>query len=132
MAKTTKSRIKLLVNEFKQLVIKKAALPVEGFGTRFLSVCKSILKEMVTVDRLAIECVVKEAVGIVRIILVTYASKASIENYFDCTFELEIKLGQKKKFDLLKSITKTLPQHVSVCQPEPLGLGLRFYVPKLL
>lgn len=110
-------------------MIKKAILPVAGLGTRFLPASKSIPKEMVTVvDRPAIEYVVKEAVaaGIEQIILVTHSSKASIENYFDRNFELETSLEQKKKFDLLKSITEILPQHVSVVsvrQPQPLGLG---------
>ena len=110
-------------------MIKKAILPVAGLGTRFLPASKSIPKEMVTVvDRPAIEYVIKEAVaaGIEQIILVTHASKASIENYFDRNFELETTLEHKKKFDLLKEITEILPQHVSVIsvrQPQPLGLG---------
>lgn len=110
-------------------MIKKAILPVAGLGTRFLPASKSIPKEMVTVvDRPAIEYVVKEAVaaGIEQIILVTHASKASIENYFDRNFELETSLAQKKKFDLLQEITEILPPHVSVVsvrQPQPLGLG---------
>ncbi|EZQ06668.1 MULTISPECIES: UTP--glucose-1-phosphate uridylyltransferase GalU [unclassified Acinetobacter] len=109
--------------------IKKAILPVAGLGTRFLPASKSIPKEMVTVvDRPAIEYVVKEAIaaGIEQIILVTHSSKASIENYFDRSFELETTLEQKKKFDLLKEITEILPAHVSVIsvrQPQPLGLG---------
>jgi len=107
-------------------MIKKAILPVAGLGTRFLPASKSIPKEMVTVvDRPAIEYVVKEAVaaGIEQIILVTHSSKASIENYFDRSFELETTLEQKKKFDLLKEITEILPPHVSVIsvrQPQPL------------
>ena len=110
-------------------MIKKAILPVAGLGTRFLPASKSIPKEMVTVvDRPAIEYVIKEAVaaGIEQIILVTHSSKASIENYFDRNFELETILENKKKFDLLREITETLPQHVSVIsvrQPQPLGLG---------
>lgn len=110
-------------------MIKKAILPVAGLGTRFLPASKSIPKEMVTVvDRPAIEYVVREAVqaGIEQIILVTHASKASIENYFDRNFELETTLAQKNKTDLLKEITEILPAHVSVVsvrQPQPLGLG---------
>ena len=110
-------------------MIKKAILPVAGLGTRFLPASKSIPKEMVTVvDRPAIEYVVKEAVaaGIEQIILVTHASKSSIENYFDRNFELETTLQQKKKFDLLKEITEIVPPHVSIIsvrQPQPLGLG---------
>ena len=110
-------------------MIKKAILPVAGLGTRFLPASKSIPKEMVTVvDRPAIEYVVREAVaaGIEQIILVTHSSKPSIENYFDRNFELETILQNKKKFDLLKDITKILPPHISVIsirQPQPLGLG---------
>ncbi|MEZ2902693.1 UTP--glucose-1-phosphate uridylyltransferase GalU [Acinetobacter terrestris] len=110
-------------------MIKKAILPVAGLGTRFLPASKSIPKEMVTVvDRPAIEYVVREAVaaGIEQIILVTHSSKSSIENYFDRNFELETTLQNKKKFDLLKEITKILPPHISVIsvrQPQPLGLG---------
>lgn len=110
-------------------MIKKAILPVAGLGTRFLPASKAIPKEMVTVvDRPAIEYVVREAVeaGIEQIILVTHASKASIENYFDRNFELETTLEQKKKFDLLAEITKIVPEHVSIIsvrQPQPLGLG---------
>ena len=111
------------------MMIKKAILPVAGLGTRFLPASKSIPKEMVTVvDRPAIEYVVKEAVaaGIEQIILVTHASKASIENYFDRNFELETTLEHKHKLDLLKEITEILPKNVSVIsvrQPQPLGLG---------
>lgn len=110
-------------------MIKKAILPVAGLGTRFLPASKSIPKEMVTVvDRPAIEYVVREAVaaGIEQIILVTHSSKASIENYFDRNFELETTLENKKKYDLLKSITEIVPNHVSIVsvrQPQPLGLG---------
>ena len=110
-------------------MIKKAILPVAGLGTRFLPASKSIPKEMVTVvDRPAIEYVVREAVaaGIEQIILVTHSSKASIENYFDRNFELEVTLESKKKFDLLKEITEILPSNISVIsvrQPQPLGLG---------
>ena len=110
-------------------MIKKAILPVAGLGTRFLPASKSIPKEMVTVvDRPAIEYVVKEAVaaGIEQIILVTHASKASIENYFDRNFELETTLEHKNKLALLKEITEILPKNISVIsvrQPQPLGLG---------
>jgi UTP--glucose-1-phosphate uridylyltransferase len=110
-------------------MIKKAILPVAGLGTRFLPASKSIPKEMVTVvDRPAIEYVVREAVaaGVEQIILVTHSSKSSIENYFDRNFELETTLENKKKYDLLKTITEIVPDNVSIVsvrQPQPLGLG---------
>lgn len=111
------------------MTIKKAILPVAGLGTRFLPASKSIPKEMVTVvDRPAIDYVVQEAIsaGIEEIILVTHASKASIENYFDKNFELETILKQKNKLDILTEIEAILPPHVTVVavrQGEPLGLG---------
>lgn len=111
------------------MTIKKAVLPVAGLGTRFLPASKSIPKEMVTVvDRPAIDYVVQEAInaGIEEIILVTHASKGSIENYFDKNFELETILRNKQKLDILAEIEAILPKHVtvsSVRQGEPLGLG---------
>ncbi len=110
-------------------MIKKAVLPVAGLGTRFLPASKSIPKEMVTVvDRPAIDYVVREAVaaGIEQIILVTHASKGSIENYFDRHLELERSLELKQKHALLAELRAILPSHVSVVsvrQPEALGLG---------
>ncbi|KAA8731837.1 UTP--glucose-1-phosphate uridylyltransferase GalU [Acinetobacter qingfengensis] len=109
--------------------VKKAILPVAGFGTRLLPASKSIPKEMITVvDRPAIDYVVQEAVaaGIDTIILVTHPAKHSIENYFDRNKELEALLEQKKKDKILDEVRRIIPDHVSVIavrQPEPLGLG---------
>lgn len=109
--------------------VKKAILPVAGFGTRLLPASKSIPKEMITVvDRPAIDYVVKEAIeaGIDTIILVTHPAKQAIENYFDRDAELEALLEKKKKNDLLQQIKQIIPEHVTVVavrQAEPLGLG---------
>lgn len=109
--------------------IKKAILPVAGFGTRLLPASKSIPKEMVTVvDRPAIDYVVQEAVeaGIDTIVLVTHPAKQSIENYFDRNAELENLLEYKKKDKVLEEIRAIIPSHVQVIavrQSAPLGLG---------
>ena len=109
--------------------VKKAILPVAGFGTRLLPASKSIPKEMITVvDRPAIEYVVQEAIeaGIDTIILVTHPAKQAIENYFDRNAELENLLEKKNKSQLLAEIRNIIPAHVTVVtvrQPEPLGLG---------
>lgn len=109
--------------------VKKAILPVAGFGTRLLPASKSIPKEMITVvDRPAIEYVVKEAIeaGIDTIVLVTHPAKQAIENYFDRNAELEALLEKKQKHALLAEIQSILPPHVSVVtvrQSAPLGLG---------
>ncbi|MDR5892591.1 MULTISPECIES: UTP--glucose-1-phosphate uridylyltransferase [Halomonas] len=110
-------------------MIKKAVLPVAGFGTRCLPASKAIPKEMITiVDRPVIQYVVEEAVaaGIRDIVLVTHGSKAAIENHFDKHFELEASLAAKGKRELLEELRSIVPDDVniiSVRQPEPLGLG---------
>lgn len=111
------------------MVVRKAVLPVAGFGTRFLPASKSIPKEMVTVvDRPAIDYVVKEAIaaGITQIVLVTHSSKKAIEDYFDSNYELEdtlAKRGKEEILNILKSILPPSVQVISVRQDKPLGLG---------
>lgn len=110
-------------------MIRKAVLPVAGFGTRCLPASKAIPKEMITiVDRPVIQYVVEEAVaaGIQDIVLVTHASKGAIENHFDHNFELEASLEAKGKHELLDELRSIVPDSVniiSVRQPQPLGLG---------
>ncbi|MFM9268791.1 UTP--glucose-1-phosphate uridylyltransferase GalU [Halomonas elongata] len=110
-------------------MIRKAVLPVAGFGTRCLPASKAIPKEMITiVDRPVIQYVVQEAVdaGIRDIVLVTHGSKSAIENHFDKHFELEASLEAKGKWELLEELRAIVPPDVniiSVRQSEPLGLG---------
>ncbi|MTT52822.1 UTP--glucose-1-phosphate uridylyltransferase [Alcanivorax sp. VBW004] len=110
-------------------MVRKAVLPVAGFGSRMLPASKSIPKEMLPiVDRPAIEYVVKEAVraGIKEIILVSHSAKTAIEDYFDTQFELEQQLAEKGKDALLAEVRDILPDDVSVIsvrQHRALGLG---------
>lgn len=110
--------------------VRKAVLPVAGFGTRVLPASKAIPKEMLpVVDRPAIQYVVDEALeaGIEHIVFVTGRNKGAIEDYFDFAYELEDSLGQKaNKADILKSVQDTrLPAGTAsfVRQQQPLGLG---------
>lgn len=108
--------------------IKKAILPVAGFGTRFLPATKAQPKEMLTlVDKPVIQYLVEEAVasGIEEIIFVTGRGKRAIEDHFDHSFELEYNLVEKGKQDLLKEIRKIskLAKFIYVRQPMPLGDG---------
>ncbi|OHV11940.1 UTP--glucose-1-phosphate uridylyltransferase GalU [Kushneria phosphatilytica] len=110
-------------------MIRKAVLPVAGFGTRCLPASKAIPKEMITiVDKPVIQYVVEEAVaaGIKEIVLVTHSSKAAIENHFDKHYELESQLEAKGKDELLREIRDIIPNDVSIVsvrQHEALGLG---------
>lgn len=84
--------------------IKKAIIPVAGYGTRFLPYTKAVPKEMLPiVDKPIIQFVVEEAVasGIEEIIFVTAMGKHAIENYFDYNLELEHFLKERGKTELL-------------------------------
>jgi UTP--glucose-1-phosphate uridylyltransferase len=87
--------------------IKKAVLPVAGFGTRFLPATKAIPKEMLPIiDKPLIEYAVEEAVnaGIEEIIFITSHTKIAIENHFDTNFELEDKLQKNSKHEYIPLI----------------------------
>lgn len=108
--------------------IKKAILPVAGFGTRFLPATKAQPKEMLpVVDKPAIQYLVEGAVeaGIEEIIFVTGRGKRAIEDHFDYSFELEHNLVEKNKTDLLKKVREIseLAKFTYVRQPMPLGDG---------
>jgi len=108
--------------------IKKAILPVAGFGTRFLPATKAQPKEMLpVVDKPVVQYLVEEAVasGIEEIIFVTGRGKRAIEDHFDVSYELEDTLVEKNKQDLLEVVQKisTLAKFSYVRQPIPLGDG---------
>ncbi len=108
--------------------IKKAILPVAGFGTRFLPATKAQPKEMLTVvDKPVIQYLVEDAVsaGIEEIIFVTGRGKRAIEDHFDYSFELSKTLVEKNKLDLIKKVQaiESLAKFSYVRQPVPLGDG---------
>lgn len=109
--------------------VRKAIIPVAGFGTRLLPISKSIPKEMVpVVDRPLIQHVVEEAMaaGINEIILVTRSGKSAIEDHFDAHAELEDSLAKKGKDALLETLAAIAPANLkitSVRQPNAQGLG---------
>lgn len=109
--------------------IKKAVIPVAGLGTRMLPATKATPKEMLpVVDRPLIQYVIEEAAaaGIKEIVLVTHASKNSIENHFDTSFELEAQLEARLKRSLLEEVRSITPPGltvISVRQAEAKGLG---------
>lgn len=108
--------------------IRKAIMPVAGFGTRFLPATKAQPKEMLpVVDKPVIQYLVEDAVaaGIEEIIFVTGRGKRAIEDHFDFSFELEHTLVEKNKTDLLAKIKKidSLAKFSYVRQAIPLGDG---------
>ncbi|WP_420600478.1 UTP--glucose-1-phosphate uridylyltransferase GalU [Neptuniibacter sp.] len=109
--------------------VRKAVIPVAGLGTRVLPASKAIPKEMLpVVDKPVIQHVIEEAVtaGITDIVLVTRSGKNSIEDHFDCHYELEAELERKGKTALLESVRNIIPDNVTITavrQHKALGLG---------
>ena len=109
--------------------IKKAVLPVAGFGTRFLPATKAIPKEMLAIiDKPLIQYAVEEAVsvGAEEIIFITSHTKDAIENHFSSYPELEERLRSSNKLDLLDKLKPSYMEDLKfsyVNQEEQKGLG---------
>ncbi|MBA3537962.1 MAG: UTP--glucose-1-phosphate uridylyltransferase, partial [Tatlockia sp.] len=109
--------------------VKKAVFPVAGLGSRFLPATKANPKEMLPiVDKPLIQYAVEEAVraGITHMIFITSSSKRAIEDHFDNHFELEARLlehGKEQLLEVVKSVSPPGIQFTYVRQNQPLGLG---------
>lgn len=110
--------------------IKKAVIPVAGFGTRFLPFTKAMPKEMLPIiDKPTIQYIVEEAVasGIEDILIITasHSNKRAIEDHFDSSKSLEQMLIEKEKFEQLavvKEISSLANIHY-IRQRSANGLG---------
>ena len=108
--------------------VRKAVIPAAGLGTRFLPATKAQPKEMLPiVDKPAIQYVVEQAVraGIRDILVITGRGKRTIEDHFDRSFELEMRLERSGKFDELKEVREIsdMADMHFVRQKDPNGLG---------
>ena len=109
--------------------LKKVIVPIAGLGTRMLPATKAIPKEMLPiVTKPIIQYIVEEIIeaGFKEIIFVTHSSKASVENHFDKSFELETVLEKRVKRRLLKEIKSISNLKISIQtirQGHALGLG---------
>ncbi|WP_029551781.1 UTP--glucose-1-phosphate uridylyltransferase GalU [Thermocrinis jamiesonii] len=109
-------------------MIRKAVLPVAGWGTRFLPATKAMPKEMFPViDKPVVQFIVEECLhaGVDNIIFVTGRHKRPIEHHFDINSDLEKHLEQAGKDDLLKNVREIsrLTNPIYIRQKEQLGLG---------
>lgn len=109
--------------------IKKAVIPVAGFGTRFLPFTKAMPKEMLPlVDKPTIQYIVEEAVdsGITEILFITaaHSNKRAIEDHFDHNELLINMLDKKGKTELINEIDKFNDiNFYYIRQKEARGLG---------
>jgi UTP--glucose-1-phosphate uridylyltransferase len=109
-------------------MIKKALFPAAGYGTRFLPATKSVPKEMLpVVNKPLIHYGIKEAMnaGIFEVGFVTGRNKRAIEDYLDFSPELEDKIKDSSKAELLKETNEMIEKctFTYVRQKEMLGLG---------
>ncbi len=115
--------------------IRKAVFPAAGLGTRFLPATKASPKEMLPlVDKPLIQYSVEEAVasGCDSILIITGREKASIENHFDISFELEQLLKEKGKNELFEQVRaiSDIAKITYTRQKQALGLGHAIYQAK--
>lgn len=108
--------------------VRKAIIPAAGFGTRFLPQTKALPKEMLPiVDKPIIQYVVEEAVasGIRDIVIVTGWHKRAIEDHFDYPFELEQRLKEWGKHEMLEEVRRIadMANFIYVRQKGPYGNG---------
>lgn len=110
-------------------MLRKALLPVAGFGTRMLPITKVIPKELLPIlNRPVIEYVVDEVIesGFDSLIFVISYGKEAILDYFDIDLGLKAFLEQRKKENLLKLIEEVeekIRYLSSIRQKIPQGLG---------
>nr|WP_079654001.1 UTP--glucose-1-phosphate uridylyltransferase GalU [Thermocrinis minervae] len=110
------------------MMVRKAVLPVAGWGTRFLPATKAMPKEMFPlIDKPIIQFIVEECLDadIENIIFVTGRHKRPIEHHFDINADLERFLEKSGKYTLLEEIRQVsrLINPIYVRQKEQLGLG---------
>jgi UTP--glucose-1-phosphate uridylyltransferase len=108
--------------------VKKVVIPAAGLGTRFFPITKAQPKEMLpVVDKPVIQYVVEEAIasGIDDILIITGRGKRAIEDHFDRSIELELKLAQSKNtqnMDYFIELTNSVNIYY-IRQREAKGLG---------
>lgn len=112
----------------KNTHVRKAVIPAAGLATRFFPATKTIPKEMLPiVDKPTILYVIEEAMhaGITDVILIQGRGKTAIEDFFDISYELEAKMVQDGKENLLKDLNfiRNNINIISVRQKAALGLG---------
>ena len=108
--------------------VRKAVIPVAGFGTRFLPASRSVPKAMFPVyDTPAVHYAVEEAAeaGIEQVVFVVSPHQEAVGAYFDRMPELESALEQRGSDALLRRMRgiSEMAEISYVDQREQLGLG---------
>ena len=94
--------------------VRKAVIPVAGYGTRFLPFTKAVPKPMLPIlNKPALQVISEEVVnsGITDILFIVGYKKEILESHFDAAPELEKMLIEKGKDDFLKEVV--YPEHMA-------------------
>ena len=97
-------------------MIKKAVLPVAGFGTRFLPASKATPKEMLPIiDKPLVQYAVEEAIniGIDEIIFITSPEKYSIKKHFDNNQQIELRLRKSGKTEMIDKLNPQIFKNIN-------------------
>ena len=89
----------------------KAVILCGGLATRMLPISKCVPKEMMPIlNRPLLEYLIDDLVlnGIKDVLIVTTRGKESIENYFDCNVEIEQRLEETGKTEMLETLNSVL------------------------
>ncbi len=87
--------------------VRKAVIPVAGYGTRFLPFTKAVPKPMLPIlNKPALQVIAEEVVnsGITDILFIVGYKKEILESHFQKAEELENMLNEKGKLDFLKEV----------------------------
>lgn len=87
--------------------VRKAVIPVAGYGTRFLPFTKAVPKPMLPIlNKPALQVIAEEVVnsGITDILFIVGYKKDILESHFQKAEELENMLESKGKLDFLKDV----------------------------
>ena len=108
------------------MTVRKAVIPIAGFGTRFLPATRTVPKALLPViDTPSLDLAVREAVasGVEEVVLVTSAGQESAVAYFEGLPRLEAAL--EKREDLLRSMLETadMVKVHAVPQDRQMGTG---------
>jgi UTP--glucose-1-phosphate uridylyltransferase len=115
--------------------VRKAVIPVAGFGTRFLPVTKAVPKALLPVlDTPVIHLAVEEAAaaGIEHVIMVVSPQQEAIGAYFERDGEIERMLERQERHSLLERMPdfSNAVEITYAQQREPLGNGHAVLVAK--
>ena len=110
------------------MTVRKAVIPIAGFGTRFLPATRTVPKALLPViDTPSLDLAVREAAdsGVEEVVLVTSAGQESAVAYFEGLPRLEAALEERGNEDLLRRVLETadMVKVHAVPQDRQMGTG---------